>query len=102
MKRQLVALAVLQGLDLLTTFMGLGAGALERNPVGAGLLGHGFGALVAVKVLGTVAVAGIAWLLWRGSPVNRGQAVAGLQAGCGFMVAVVGWNSWVMFLHGAV
>lgn len=99
MNRQAVALAVLQVLDLLTTWLGLSGGALERNPVGAGLLGQGFSALVIAKVLGTVAVLGIAWILWRGSAQNQRQAVAGLQVGCSLMVAVVGWNAWVILLH---
>ena len=99
MRRQLVGLVVLQVLDLWTTWRGLGMGAVEGNPVGQAALASGFSFLVVAKLAGTLLVVCIGWLLWSGSDVNKRQAVVGLQVGCAFMVAVVGWNSWVLFLH---
>lgn len=101
MKRQLLALAVLQVADLLTTLQGIAAGASEQNPVGVLLLGGGWLGLAVAKVAGTAAIAAIAWWLSRGTELNRVQARAGLQFGCSFMLAVVSWNVWVGFLHGA-
>lgn len=100
MKRQLLALAVLQGMDVFTTVQGLAAGAAEQNPVGVWLLGSGWLGLAVAKLAGTAAIAGIAWVLWRGTALNRVQAVAGLQFACSFMLAVVSWNVWIGWLQG--
>lgn len=101
MKRQLVALVVLQAADVFTTVQGIQAGAVEQNPVGVWVLGAGWLGLVAVKAAGLVVIAGIAWLLWRGTELNRVQALVGLRFSCSFMLAVVSWNVWVGWLHGA-
>ena len=97
MKRQAIALVLLQAADLATTHAGLAFAAHEANPVGMGLLAHGFPALVAAKAAGTLLILGMAWLLWR--HVHRTQAVVALQVCCALMLAVVGWNSWTLQLH---
>ena len=100
MKRLVVYLAVLQGLDVFTTMQGIQAGAAEQNPVGLWFLGAGWVGLAVAKLLGTAAIACIAWVLWRGTVVNQAQALAGLRFACSFMLAVVSWNVWVGWLHG--
>ena len=97
MKRQLVILAVLQALDLLTTWLGIRAGAAEQNPIGVALLGGGFHSLVLAKLAALVVVAGLAaWLVRLGL---RDHARLGLIIPCCFMVAIVGWNVWCVLLR---
>lgn len=101
LKRQLLALVLLQGMDVFTTMQGLGAGAVEQNPVGVIVLSGGWVGLALAKLLGTGAIAGIAWVMWQGSELNRVQALVGLQFACSLMLAVVSWNFWIGFLHSA-
>ena len=69
----IAALALLlQGLDVLSTHLGLAAGAQEANIVPAYLLGtYGEAALYAAKLLAVVVMAGLVWqlrswaLTWR-------------------------------------
>ena len=97
MKRQALGLIVGQSLDLITTHAGLARTAREANPIGHSLLGHGFAALVAAKLLGTAAILGMAWLLYR--HIHQRQAIIALQVCCALMLGVVGWNSWILLLH---
>ncbi len=93
---RVVGLFVLQGLDLLSTWQGLRAGAAEQNPVGLALLGGGFAGLVAAKLAGTILIVALASWLWSGSRQNQTQARVVLSACCVFMIAVVGWNAAVI------
>ena len=97
LRRQAFGLITVQSLDLITTHAGLVRTAREANPIGHGLLGHGFMALVAAKLLGTAAIIGMAWLLYR--HIHQRQAVIALQVCCAIMLGVVGWNSWILLLH---
>jgi len=99
MLRQVAGLFVLQGLDLATTYHGLGLGAVEQNPVGVLLLGSGFTGLVLAKLAGTLLIVGAASWLWAGTARNQWQARAALALCCGLMVGVVGWNAAVLLMR---
>ncbi|QLH80352.1 hypothetical protein [Halosimplex pelagicum] len=77
--------------DLATTWVGLGAGLAERNPVAVALLGrYGLLALVVPKLL----VLGGAYLVWR--RMSR-PARAGIPVGLAVLgVSVTGWNLWML------
>ena len=93
-------LAAWQAMDVWTTWRGLARGAVEGNPLGVALLGHGLAGVVAAKLVVTLVALGIGWVLWRGSATNRRQAVWALRVSVVLMMAVVAWNSLAVQRHG--
>ena len=84
----LIALAVLQVLDLVTTLVGLRLGAAEANPVARGLLGLGTGAFVALKIaLAGLVVAFIPMMEEERRPLRAATSVSAVAV-AGFAVVV--------------
>ncbi len=73
--------ALLNAADLLSTWMALGLGLHESNPFMSMLLAqHGFGALIAWKVLVVAAAALTMALLWPTSPALTAWFLVGVDA----------------------
>lgn len=97
MKRLAGHLAAVQGLDLWTTWRGLGSGAQEMNHFGVALLEHGFLAMVLAKAAGTGLILWLAAWLWHRD--SEGLASLALRGCCVAMWVVVAWNSGVVLLR---
>jgi hypothetical protein len=97
----LVAIAVLQGLDVATTWLVLGQGGAEANPLSAAVMGLGFGGWVLLKLLLVGGVLVGARLVRRASARERTAvaAVAGVVA-AGLSAAVAS-NLWLLATHAA-
>lgn len=102
MKRQVVALVLLQAADLASTWRGLALGAGEGNPAAAAALGAGPVPVLALKLAAVLVVVGLAGVLWRSRDqhreLNRVQALVALRFSCAGMLALVAWNVWVGWL----
>lgn len=102
-KRQVVALAVLQVADLASTCRGLSLGAAEGNPAAAAALGAGPLPVLALKLMAVLVVVALASILWRSRDrhreLNRVQALVALRFSCAGMLALVAWNVWVGWLQ---
>lgn len=85
----------LQLMDLATTYVGLGIGASEQNPVGVYVLQFGFGGLVVMKIIAMIGAFGIAWVNMHLG--HKRFAKMGLATGAIMMVAVVASNSYAIF-----
>ncbi len=83
----LALFALLNGFDLITTYVDLQAGMREGNPLMRLLLDyHGFGALIVYKVLMVIVVSAGVFLLSRSYPVLAQMALAVCN---GLVLAVV-------------
>lgn len=93
MKRLAVALVVLQGLDLGSTWLALGAGAVEGHPIGRAVMGTGWLELAVFKAAATaIFLLLVGWAYRRGGS-DQTAALAVLAGVVVLMLAVVGWNS---------
>lgn len=86
--RAFTTLAVLMGLDVATTLIGLGVGRSEGNPFAAALLGLGPDWLV--LVVAKAAALGAIYALQK--PLSSGMASGALMGCCAVMLGVVSWN----------
>ena len=94
------ALVVLQGLDVLLTWLLLQGGpTVEANPVAHFLINGSYLRLAAAKLVGSAVVA---WLAFQMPPTRLGRtcAVLGLALPVAIMLAVVLWDSAMLVLVG--
>ncbi len=90
----LVLFAVLNGLDLLTTYVDLQAGMREGNPLMRALLHYeGFGALIFYKVLMVLVVSTGIWLMDRGYP-QLSRITLGI---CNLLVLAVVLSNFIQY-----
>lgn len=91
---------VLQLLDVASTGYGMHLGASEGNPMMASYIhAGGVWAHAALKVAGTVFIWNLAGLLPMLHRNGEKLGKIALQSLCALMVAVLGWNAWLILLH---
>jgi hypothetical protein len=84
----------LQGLDVLTTTIGLAAGAVETNPLMANVLNlHGEPTMYLTKILLELGVVAVVWKL---DARYNGKLRMALWLGCVIMAATVGNNFGIL------
>jgi len=89
--RRLFLLAVLNGLDLLTTALVLGAGGGEANPVLAPVAHLWWAPLLVKSVVFSV----VMWAILR-CPIRSTRSDRMIRVTCAFYVCVVAWNLSVL------
>lgn len=82
----LVLLAVLNVLDIVTTYIALHNGAHEGNPLASGIIGHGFGWVIVAKA---VYLGLFAWAVYRVAKPVLTTVVVWFAVGSYFMVVLI-------------